>query len=635
MNFPFMNLPFHGVLGCTLALAALLWGGTAATTHASPGDAQDKRCKQMLEDLLRKPYPEEGPWRHVGFALAGYWLDKRTDEADAAILKLRDEEFPARIKTNQFHWQAYQLERIYFLFGKNSKHHPGRIGKEAEAALLDMLWQWAAPSCRLSMTLPEHDWWFWNSENHHGQAWTGFWGAAHIFADHPDYKHRTYDDGTTPAEMARAFDDYYKRFARERAAKGLLVEINSNYNKYTLGGWYNIYDFAKDPELRRRMGMLLDLFWADWAIEQIDGIRGGSRHRCYPGDDSVQGASVRGGGWFHFGLPVDTAKHPGYWCAATTFWRPSPVVATLAQDTPGRGVYEYTSRRPGRALARTPGAPAPSYIDDPNHPMAKEWRTNVFDPAGGDLLRYTYCTPDFVMGTSMMPPLSHEAWVAMSSQNHWDGVIFGGHPTARIFVQPLQPKKGSFYNASWSAQRHGSLILQRLKKANHAKGQRIWFDKALTRTERDGWVFAEGPRAYAAVRVVDGGTEWEPDTLDQYREGEAPKGLGEWLKCVDPFSPVIIEVARKSDYPDLDAFAAAVLALPLAFENKVLSHTGLAGDRFTFYADYRQPPEIDGKPVDYAPDRVYDCPFIQSDWDSGVVTLRAGARQVVHDFNKP
>ena len=50
--------------------------------------------------------------------------------------------------------------------------------------------------------------------------------------------------------MAAAFHEYFKRFARQHAAKRLLVECNSGYNKYTLGGWYNMADFASDPGQR-------------------------------------------------------------------------------------------------------------------------------------------------------------------------------------------------------------------------------------------------------------------------------------------------------------------------------------------------------------------------------------------------
>lgn len=598
-------------------------------------DTQNQRCREVMEEQLKDPYPPSGAWHNEDLALAAYWLNKKTGDADRAILSERKNEFPEALQKGDFHWHAYLLERIYFLFSKSSKHFPGRMGAEAEAALLDMLWQWAGPRCRLEMTLPERDWWQWGSENHHAQAWSSFRGAAQIFAQHPDYKDRRYADGTSPAQMAKAFDDYFKRFARERAAKGLLVECNSAYNKYTLGGWYNIADFASDPELQRRFGMLLDLFWTDWAVEQIDGVRGGSRHRCYPGATSTEGSGMDSVAWFHFGLGEPKSQHPSAMCAATTFWRPSKVTAELAADAPERGSYEYLSRRPGLRPSGIKGAPPAQFASDPKHPFFDKDGVSVLSPDGGGLLRYTYCTPDFVMGTSMVGARPNEDWAAVSSQNRWEGVIFGGHPTARIFVQPLQPKKGSFYNANWSAQRHSSMIVQRLKSSKGASGQRIWFDASLPRTERDGWVFTEAPRAYAAVRVTNGEKTWEPDTIQQHRDGKGATDAGEWLACRDEFSPVIIEVARKSDYPDLDAFAKAVLALPLKADGSTLTYTGLAGDRFTFFTDYSRPPEINGQTVNYSPAKVYDCPFVQSDFGSGVVTIQKGNKQLVLDFNSP
>jgi hypothetical protein len=179
-----------------------------AAALAGPAERRDAVLRAQLE----RPYPGEGCWHYEDLALAAYWLNERT-KGDQAILTERQKEFPESLKDGNFHWHAYILERIYFLFARDNR----RMSAEAEAALLDMLWQWAGPRCRLEMTLPERDWWKWGSENHHAQAWSSFWGAAQIFSKHPDYKNRRYDDGTTPAQMATAFSEYFKRHARERA----------------------------------------------------------------------------------------------------------------------------------------------------------------------------------------------------------------------------------------------------------------------------------------------------------------------------------------------------------------------------------------------------------------------------------
>ncbi len=622
---------------CMLWLAVLLpfVALRAAAAGQTAPDEQGARRDVMLRAQLAKPYPADGCWHYEDFALAAYWLNERTAEADQALLTEREKAFPVSLKDGDFHWHAFMLERIYFLFAKDSQRFPGRLGAEAEAALLDMLWQWAGPRCRLEMTLPERDFWKWGSENHHAQAWSSFWGAAQIFAQHPAYKDRRYADGTTPAQMAAAFNAYYLRYALHRAATGLLVECNSGYNKYTLGGWYNLADFAPDPALRRRFAMLLDLFWADWASEQINGVRGGSRHRCYPGTDSTAGSSMDGLAWFPFGLGHAKSQHPSHMCGATTFWRPSLIVTDLALDVAGRGVYESCSRRPGLAEPRQAGAPPPNYVSDPQHPFFVPQGLYPLRSEGGGLLRYTYGTPDFVMGTSMVEARPCEDWCAISSQNRWEGVIFAGHPTARIFAQPLTPKKGSVYNAEWSVQKRGVLIVQRLKTSKAAKGQRIWFDAALQRAETNGWVFAEAPQAYAAVRVVAGGTAWEADSMEQHRKKTGGTDKGEWLKCLNEFAPVIIEVVRKGDCADFAAFQRAVLAYPLRFENNRLDYTSaLNKTTLTLFTDYSRPPLVDGQPVNYAPQKVFDSPFIQSDFGSGLVTLRKGSQSLVLDFNR-
>jgi len=60
----------------------------------------------------------------------------------------------------------------------------------------------------------------------------------------------------------------------------------------------------------------------------------------------------------------------------------------------------------------------------------------------------------------------------------------------------------------------------------------------------------------------------------------------------------------------------------------------LGGDQLTFYADQSRLPKINGTVVDLAPQKVYDSPFVQSDWESGVVTIQCGDEQRILDFNE-
>lgn len=657
-----------GILALTALASVLTNTAKAAERGETSGDSADARREPIMKNLLSRPFENNRSMLGtVPFALSAYWLNERLPEADAAVIWVASPELPGvgsqKDEQGETHWhfyrQSFLLQRVYFLFHSRSEYFPGRMSQAAEDAVATSMWKWAATACKKEMTRPETMWWNGGSENIVGRNLASLWGAAQIFAKHPDHRDRNYADGTPVPEMARAFNDYYKQFTRERASKGLMVEVASGYNEWTLDAWYNIADFSPDPLTRQRMKMFLDLFWADYAIEQIDGVRGGSRHRCYPGGASSAG---RGGGaesaWNVFGLgqPSKTLS-PKNLGAATTFYRPSPVVDELVRAGTARGTYEYVSRRLGNGATaeqvgrpketdpdsrtiegedsdeeRADGKPAKPAQDSRSSEDAKivSAHAECLAPDGGNLLRYTFCTPDFVMGTSMVPALPLDAWTPISSQNRWEGVIFAGHPTARIFPQTQAHDGRHFYNASWSVQRKGVMIVQRLRTSKGAKGQRVWFDASLKREERGGWVFAEAPQAFAAVRVVDGGSRWE---LDPVKKGKP--GAGAWLQCEDEFSPVIIEVARKNDYPEFAAFQQAIRKNPLTVtDGRIDYRSGQYATKVTIHTDYSKVPEVDGVPINYYPATCYDSPFIQGDWGSGVVTLQTGDRKLVLNFNE-
>ena len=607
---------------------------------AEPLATQDARRDTMLHAMVAQPYPSEGAWRAANFCLAAYWLNENTTDADAEIVKLlraakaaatgngraagprEESELPGAGMT---HWHAYLFERVFFLFHSRSRHFPGRMSATAESALCELLWLWAEPLYHAEIARADRVWDIWGSENHQLMMWTSLWGAAQIFAEHADYYDRRFADGSTPAQALDAFESWFKRYARERASKGLLVECASpTYAKYSTNCWYNLADFSRDAELRSLVAMLLDVYWADWALEQRDGIRGGSRHRNYPGDASWRSGASAQAAWFHFGIGMPKSKHPGVICAATTFWRPDPVVTELFDTADRLGEFVYRSRRPG--LLRADALNAAGLVDDPGHIFGKG--VYRLAPDGGDLLRYTYRTPDFVMGTSMLPALRREQWSAISSQNRWEGVIFAGHPTARIFPQPPPPKRGSLYNAQWSVQTLGSLIVQRLKDTN-ARGQRIWFDPSLPREERDGWVFAQAPRAFAAVRILTGSGDWQP-------EPEMPNAVRQpWLSLRDEFSPVIIEVARRDSVPDMETFQTRILGADIQVTEHRVNYTSpFSKRRLTLFTDYSQPPQADGEPVEFTPAFVYDSPYLRADFGSGIVSIQTTNQRLTLDFVK-
>ena len=562
------------------------------------------RQEQVMQLQLDNTYPASGLWHHEDYALAAYGLDTNNAIADAGLIACQTNGlYQDSVDAESFHWHAYLLERIYFLHSGNWTNASGRMGMDAETAVLEMLWDWASTDCVIGMADPAYVNYLWGSENHHLQRWVSCWGAAHIFADHPLYSTYTYSDGTTPAEMAAAFDDYFTAWLNDRSVKGLMVEVNSPiYAKYSLNTLYNLADFATDPELKAAASSLLDIYFADWALEQIDGVRGGSRHRCYSGQYSN---THPGGGaehaWYQFGTGLPQNTHPGSMSGMTTLWRPSRATVGLALDTAGRGSYGYTSRRLG--LVDQAATTSPVYSG------------YALDPDGGSLLRTTWCTPDFVMGMSQMEARNAAEWTGISSQNRWNGVIFGGHDTARIFTQRPDPASGSVYNAEWGVQHKGAMILQHLKEAQGSTAQMVWFDGSLSLIESEGWIFAEAPRAYAAVKIVDGGWSWD----------------GNWAVLTNRYSPIIIETGRKQDYGSIAAFQSEILSNPISWDGARIDYASAGYDAtLTLFADESAPPQVDGVFLGFNPEQAYDSPYMEGDFGAGPVIISYGDERTVH-----
>jgi|GEM_PF-299731 len=601
-------------------------------------DGFDGRRDAVMASQISSPWPDPATsdWGMQNFALAAFYHGDATDwiAANQTVI-----DACAQIKSDQayyddvFHWRGNLFYRIYKFFGHDSDYYPGRLSLAAEDAIFDIFWHWAKHDSELvhADTANSKTWFLWGSENHDAMRKTTSYSAADILKDNAPYNTYTYDDGSTAQQQYDAWNDFFKMYLRERAKKGLLVEIASNgYGKYTLQGWYNFFDFAPDDELKQLAGMTLDIWWADWSLEQIGGVRGGGKTRIYQdrpenglnGNDLfARDDSTWGMVWYYLNMGASQSKHPGVMCLATSEYRIPLVVMDIALDISGRGTYEFKSRRPGRILVPAPASlPAETYGVDADN---------------GGIYRYTYVAPEFVIGSLMFEKRPLSDWSAISTQNRWQGVIFANHDDARIIPQceGLALTYGKTYNQYWSLQHKGSMITQRLEASylSHTGDMRVYLSGSptgMTVTEEDGWIFAQLPDAYAAVKSVWSSYVWEDDD-----ETDGIDTEDKWIRLADSTSPVIIEVAQAANYASFANFKTAIKALPLAVNNDVLTYTGLDGAQLTFYTATTQLPEVDGTPIDLQPSYTFESPFMNEAWATGDITIAKDGREKRYNFD--
>ena len=610
---------------------------TAAQSAELIVDGFDNRVKQMFRAESGKPlvrakknkplspgrgnYVRAYSYSIMGFAARCLYLDEMLDEVNAALTENAQHylDNPKDINDrDSFHWHAEIAMRLIEMYGTDGSKHAGRITKKTETLILKPIWEYVRKFASLDRAeyKKSKTWHIYQSENHHTMFFTVCWQFSKIAKDRPEYKALQYDDGATAAEHYRAWNDYFVVYCRERARKSPCIEMMSDgYNSTLIKGFYNFYDFG-DSQVRRSAGLLLDLYFAYWAQEQIDGVQGGGRSRIYFYSGFKQNRHHGNAplAWLYFGMGKTPAVYGHDMNAALSDYSPPAVVADIALDVAGRGRYEVRQRPLGLASAHA--------ITTATATGKAPYRMNT---DGGGILRYSYCDPAFIIGTPMTMARPLKDWAAISSQNRWQGVIFAGKEDARI-VPIVRPKDNRVaMNAQWSVQSKGSLITQKLKHHKGGAEMIIWMstDGLSVPEEEDGIIFVEAENAYAGIRVAEGGFKWK----------QAPF-IAEGITMIlnDEYSPVILEVMAKADVSNFDAFKAKMKKMELKMNDTLLQYSTIYGDQLTLDTSLEKTPTINGKPVDYAPKKVFESPFLNADWNSGIVTISKGKRKKVLDF---
>lgn len=517
------------------------------------------------------------------------------------------------------YWEGILFTRVHAFFGSAGSRQTGLLSPEAERAMADLFWDWCDATSRISQADPRRVWEQQGTENHVAMRLATLWAGTRILAGDPRYRHRQLADGAIPALHHEAWNRFAKAWIREHAQRGLLVEVAaSGYSADTLQCLYEFRDFASDPELRRLAENFLHLWWADNAMELLHGVRGGSKARAdrgangdWNGYSDVCSMMAR----YYFGeggLPRGSlAPHLAL---LTSDYRPPRLVAALALEPERRGSFAYVSRRPGMTPPDRPHLPrlagAPDY--------GNTW----LDREHGGILRYTYVTPDYVVGSSMVPNVDLNRWAKISDQSRWSGIVFRD-PEARIFAQCRvgrsetgDDRRGA--SEHWTLQDESTLIWQKLRASKDYGATMIHLPPQFAVSEQAGVIFAQFDSAFVAIRPVGG--RWE-------------RHDSRWLVLADEFTPIIFDVGSVRQQGSFERFRADVLRSTVRLDGDTLDYVRARdGRRLTFYHGSNRTGEIDGVPVDFAPPHAYRSPFVRSGWPATRVELAFAGETMTLEF---
>jgi hypothetical protein len=548
----------------------------------------------------------------------------------ALILGRRMEEINQFFESDTFAWStnpkfgfslfSMSYMRLYALMNHRTGPLKGPLSRKALENFEKHMWAAARANSKLAEAR-RPVWDMEGSENHHLSSKTCDLLAAQFLRNIPEYAQQKYDDGSTLAEQYEARRAYFLKWLDERAKRGQFVEAGSpSYQAESIQAIFNLRDFAEDPLLRKKAEMYLDLTYAVIAEETLLTSRGGPKSRVKVGHE-YDAATDRGYDLL-FDAPGRTFVPLGVGAHSTSDYYPPPVVVNLARDTTGRGTYAFRTRWPG------PVADGGGKSD--NDPDGVLWRT--LDPERS-VLRCGFATPDYVLGSAGLDP----KWLDDASMGfRWQGVVFASDPVSRIGfeVKPADATDWHGFNPFFSVQDRNVLITQKWAPVppNPATSRpahlRVYFSPTLDDVhEEEGWIFVKDGQAFAAVKVVAGGYQWTP----AWKHAESlTRDNKAFITLNAENAPVILIANQAADYQhDFAAFKAAVRAQPIRYQDGTLHFATL-----TFHGPTRAA-QVNGRPVDLAPARGYDSPFIRSEWNSGLIHIRKGNDTAILDFRDP
>ena len=429
-------------------------------------------------------------------------------------------------------------------------------------------------------------------------------------------------DGRPAREHYAAWVAYWKEFTRQRAREGLFAEVAQpgSYGRATIGSYFDLYDLADDPELRRLGGEMLTLHFAQLAgeLQTSTGSRGAiAITRAKDAIDQQFGFHwtknlTYAWGWHNC---PDEKTLEGEAVPLSTHYRPPAIITAIARG-PRLPPYFSTMRCFGL------GGQKKDFV---NEALFEDGETH-----NSYLRRTTWVTPEYMLCGLTSDP--NKSYLAISTQSRIAGITFASGVNDRIAIlgnDRPEPSSISF-NAINTLPARDCMVVGR-DPSGQTVATRVYVANAQwsNRVEgEDGWVFVRGGDGFCGLRVVSGG----------FQVSDAAHRIGVHLTLNDKDSPVVFQTGRAADYPGgFEEFQKAVAEkTQVKFQENCLRYRSLAGNDMRFWVKEKRVPELGGNLFDLNPPETYSSPYLSMKHGTDVARISyPGFEDVTLDFNYP
>jgi len=395
----------------------------------------------------------------------------------------------------------------------------------------------------------------------------------------------------------------------------------------------DLYMLAREDLLRRQAEMMLDYVLLEYALSFLDGIYSGAHSRVHDFDLlNLRLSNSVAFAFMYFAYPelrdVCRWRH----CLPALSGYEAPPVLVQIASLPSEP-YELRERR-----------------GNPLRPGVKV-----------DVQRYTYIAPEYAIGSVQGPawPDEEHCWSVKMNSHRPTSIIFFHHPSA--------VRKRSRWNGASPYERvlhHANALIATYNIP--PEDPHPWVHGYLPREldeidpppesmmgqeQFPRWIFVREADCLVALHPLQPFTV-TPATTPAVREPYPPFEYWE-IRSDYCKNGVVIEAGSLLEWGSLERFQRAVSANYLRVDlakvhvsyrttsgvSLELSNPGrlaplpTGGEGIASEGDARAVALANGQPANWGPYALFDCPFVQSEYDSGLIRAEKGGHGLVLDFN--
>ena len=471
-----------------------------------------------------------------------------------------------------------------------------------------------------------------DTENHWVMYHTGMYLAAQTWPGEPG---TTWFNGKSSEENFTEAEGWLRQWMQTTVTVGQGEFDSPTYMIVFLSPMLLLQEFATDPAMKTRAGMMVDLLLADFAAEHLDGNFGGGHSRDYP-DDIINPLAAPSTmfAWLYFGQPEMEQwkearyrpRHRGSWesvFAAVSSYRIPEVIRHIATDR--THPYVHREKKRVRNVIR--------FDAEKNPPVYK----------------YTYMTSRYVLGSlqgGILQPIQQHTWDVTFASKRTHNTLFSLHPFASgkelamffpeeqkflagevdryhlVYTNPGKWNSSSPYEQTFQ-HKNALIVLYDIAdgiRHPHADG---FFPKTLDEriVDPSGWIFARHDQVFVGVFPLSASEWMEEEFTWRWRSTSLKTG---WVVEIgtteDSGSFAAFQEGLRRRVPDITAYASTGTVRFMTGGNDTMTFT-FGGARV-----------LNGNAVSSKDYPLYDGPWMHAREGEGIITLTDGVRTRILDF---